>query len=368
MRHLDPIDADITVAATLPGSFYRDEEIYRHTLRAVFGEAWHLVTVPEVPRERGAAPWTLLPGALDVPLLITRDDDGTLRCLSNVCTHRGALLLNEPCTGSSVRCPYHGRRFGLDGRMNHMPEFQQAKDFPREADHLPVLPMETIGPLSFVTLTPVAGAAARWQRWMGSAAQRIPEIVWGDLPPAPTAVRHYDLPAHWALYCDNYLEGFHIPFVHPGLAAVLDYSAYTTEVLPQGVLQIGIAKDDEACFDVPRDHVDAGARVAAYYLWLFPNLMLNFYPWGLSLNLVEPLGIANTRITYATYVRDPSLLDQGAGAGLHTVEMEDQAVIQRVQRGIASPLYDRGRYSPSREQGVHHFHRLILEALRPGAP
>ena len=66
--------------------------------------------------------------------------------------------------------------------------------------------------------------------------------------------------------------------------------------------------------------------------------MLNFYPWGLSLNLVQPLA-----------------LDQ--------VEMEDEAVVMTVQRGLRSRLYQRGRYSPGKEQGVHHFHRLIGQVL-----
>jgi choline monooxygenase len=99
---------------------------------------------------------------------------------------------------------------------------------------------------------------------------------------------------------------------------------------------------------------------------VFPNLMLNFYPWGLSLNLVQPLGPSRTRVQFRSFVRDASLLGQGAGGALDEVEMEDEAVVQTVQRGLRSRLYSRGRYSPTREQGVHHFHRLIGEFMNAG--
>ena len=102
---------------------------------------------------------------------------------------------------------------------------------------------------------------------------------------------------------------------------------------------------------------------AAHYFWLFPNLMLNFYPWGLSVNLVRPTAVDWTRVTYLKYVADPDKLDDGAGADLDTVEREDQAIVEAVQRGVASRFYERGRYSPTREQGVHHFHRLLARML-----
>ena len=105
--------------------------------------------------------------------------------------------------------------------------------------------------------------------------------------------------------------------------------------------------------------------VAAYYYWIFPNLMLNFYPWGLSVNVVQPRGIDRTRVLFRSYVWDAGKLGDGAGNDLDQVEMEDEEVVQQVQRGVRSRFYDRGRYSPSKEQGVHQFHRLLCEFLAP---
>ena len=171
----------------------------------------------------------------------------------------------------------------------------------------------------------------------------------------PESVRDYDVAANWMLYVDNYLEGLHIPFVHPGLAQALDFGAYRTELDARGTTQIGIAKNGEDSFD--------GTDVAAWYFWLFPNLMLNFYPWGLSLNVVMPAGVNAMRVHYRAYVLDEARRERGAGSGLDRVEHEDEAVVESVQRGIQSRLYRRGRYSPARETGVHHFHRLLCAAL-----
>jgi choline monooxygenase len=89
--------------------------------------------------------------------------------------------------------------------------------------------------------------------------------------------------------------------------------------------------------------------------------MLNFYPWGLSVNLVQPRGIDRTRVAFRSFVWDASKLEAGAGSGLDRVEAEDEAIVQAVQRGVRSRFYRRGRYSPTRERGVHHFHRLLCE-------
>jgi choline monooxygenase len=91
--------------------------------------------------------------------------------------------------------------------------------------------------------------------------------------------------------------------------------------------------------------------------------MFNLYPWGVSVNVVKPLAVDRTRVSYLTFVWDESRLGQGAGAALDRVEREDEVIVEAVQRGVRGRLYERGRYSPAREQGVHHFHRLLARAL-----
>jgi choline monooxygenase len=131
------------------------------------------------------------------------------------------------------------------------------------------------------------------------------------------------------------------------------------EVFPGGVLQTGIAREGEVCFDIPESSPDYGERIAAYYLWLFPNLMINLYPWGLSLNMVVPKTATTCRVLYRGYLKDASLVGGGAGGNLDTVELQDQEIVEAIQRGMGSKSYDRGRYSPTMEIGVHHFHQML---------
>jgi choline monooxygenase len=129
-------------------------------------------------------------------------------------------------------------------------------------------------------------------------------------------------------------------------------------------LQVGIAKDDEACFDLPPGTPDHGKKVAAYYFFVFPNMMFNFYPWGLSVNIVEPNGLEQTKVRFLTYVWKEELFNTGAGSDLDTVEYEDEEVVENVQRGVRSRFYSHGRYSVTREQGTHHFHMMISSFLK----
>ena len=79
--------------------------------------------------------------------------------------------------------------------------------------------------------------------------------------------------------------------------------------------------------------------------------------------MVRPEGIGRTRITFRSYVRDATKLDSGAGGALDQVEMEDEAMVEAVQRGMNSRCDRRGGYSPARERGVHHCHRLVCEFM-----
>jgi hypothetical protein len=135
--------------------------------------------------------------------------------------------------------------------------------------------------------------------------------------------KEYEVDAHWALYCENYLEGFHIPYVHKSLNAIVDYGTYTTETFRYSSVQTGFEED---------------GKIAARYLFVFPNLMFNFYPWGISVNIVRPVSPSKSVVEFLSYVRDESKLNEGAGADLLSVEMEDEAVVESVQKGIRSPV------------------------------
>jgi phenylpropionate dioxygenase-like ring-hydroxylating dioxygenase large terminal subunit len=362
------IDEDIRRASTLPAEVYADPRWYLRLRDRVFARSWQLVADTDAVRVPGAThPFNLLEGMLDEPLLLTRDTQDRLHCLSNVCTHRGTLVCEHAAVLPALRCRYHGRRFAHDGRFLSMPEFEGAEGFPSPADDLPRIPFGAWGKLLFVSLDPAFPLDEL-------TAEMDARVSWLPLREAvldPSRSRDYLVKANWALYCDNFLEGFHIPYVHAGLAGALDYGEYRTELFRWSNLQVGVASGGEDVFDLPPSSPDydlqkAGKKIAGYYFWLFPNTMLNVYPWGISVNVVRPLAPDRTRVSFLSYVWDPARLDRGAGAALDRVEREDEAVVESVQRGVRSRLYHRGRYSPTREQGVHHFHRLLEGFLSEG--
>lgn len=337
------IDPDIRRAHTPPSKLYRDPDVFRAQVERVLVPSWHFVSdLVSAPSPGWVSPFRLLPGVVDAPLVLTCAEDGITRCLSNVCTHRANLVVEEAGSRDGLRCRYHGRRFSLTGKFQSMPEFEGAQDFPSPEDDLPEVSLERIGSLTFAALAPQVPFAELSRPVLDRTALAKWEVL------RHVGSRDYELGAHWALYVENYLEGFHIPFVHADLNRVVDYDAYRTELFDWGSVQLA---------------VDAKGEDVAAYFWLYPATMLNVYPWGVSVNAVQPLAIDRTRVHFETWRWSDELEPSGASADLHRVELEDEAVVQNVQRGVSSPLYRRGRYSPKRETGVHHFHRLLAAAL-----
>jgi choline monooxygenase len=355
------IDPNITRAKTIDTDYYLSPHYYHESKEKIFAPSWQFIGDTGLVKEIASAyPFILLDHYLSEPLVLTKDKEGALHCMSNVCTHRGNLIVYEACKLNQLRCKYHGRLFSLDGKFISMPEFKEVENFPTEADNLHSLPLFQWGKLLFTSLH----AAIPAENYFKEMIDRVGWLPMDKLEYRADLSKDYRVKASWALYCENYLEGFHIPFVHAGLNAVLDFGEYTTEIFRYCNLQLGIGKKGDTCFDLPENSVDYGKEVAAYYFWVFPNMMFNFYPWGLSLNIVQPIGVSETKVSFLTYVFDESKLNTGAGSGLDTVELEDEEVVENVQKGIRSRFYSYGRYSPKREQGTHHFHALIAEFIQ----
>ena len=354
------IDPDISRAETLPGDVYCDPVWYERTKAKIFVRSWQFVGDPARMKAPGhVRPFTLLEGCLDEPLLFTVDEQGRTYCLSNVCTHRGALVVEGEGHVKNMRCRYHGRKFALDGSFLSMPEFEGVAGFPSEKDNLPRVALERWGPFLFCSLDP----AFSFEELVRPMNERVNFLPLDRAVFDASTSRDYFLKANWALYRDNYVEEFHLPYVHGASLAGLDYGDYRTELYPYATLQIGVGKSKADSFALPEGHPDHGSNIAAFYYWLFPNLMMNFYLWGVSVNVVYPLGPERTKVSFLSYVWDKNQQSSGVGADLHRVEMEDEEVVESVYRGVRSRLYNRGRYSPRREVGTHHFHKLLARFL-----
>jgi choline monooxygenase len=354
------IDPDVRRARVPPAELYRPGPFQAELVERCFSGWQWLADATDLPEPRGAMPVTLLPDSLAEPLVVTRDGE-RIACLSNACTHRARLVCDAPTTSRELRCPYHGRRFGLDGRFKAAPGFEGALDFPSADDDLAALPLERFGPWLFTALA----ARTAFDAWFGPIATRVGHLPFDRAVRDTARSRRWRMDAHFALYVENYLEGLHIPFIHPGLVRALDFSAYRHELLPYGTLQVAQAAEGELAFEqpLPDAHPEHGKRIAAWYYWLFPNLMVNVYPWGVSMNRVRPLDNARCEVEFESYVWSPELLGRGAGGDLDQVEREDEAAVEAVQRGLAARSWRGGRYAPEHEVGTHHFHRLIQAAL-----
>ena len=171
----------------------------------------------------------------------------------------------------------------------------------------------------------------------------------------------YDVPANWKVYVDNYLEGYHVPYVHPELVALYDYEGYVTEVHDWYSVQVGPLTGD-------RNVYTPGGGEALYYQ-VFPNLMLNVVPGRLQSNVVIPVAPDRCKVIFRYYYDD--VTSPAARARIEAdvafsdkVQHEDAEICARVQQGLGSRAYDRGRFSVRFEEGVYHFQNLLKHAYR----
>jgi choline monooxygenase len=184
------------------------------------------------------------------------------------------------------------------------------------------------------------------------APTRLPELRF-----AREAI--YDVRCNWKVYVDNFLEGYHVPHVHPELCRLYDFQAYRTEVRETYSVQIGPLADGKSAY------AEGGGR--ALYYHVFPNFMLNVLPGRLQTNVVLPVAADRCRVVFRYYYADTASPDarhriEADVSFSDGVQHEDIEICERVQRGIASRAYDRGRFSPEFEGAVHHFQRLLKEA------
>ncbi|MDA9774393.1 Rieske 2Fe-2S domain-containing protein [Saprospiraceae bacterium] len=356
------INPKIELAETLDSSFYTDSEHFTQCVESVFVNSWQYVgdNTELLKQPENIFPVTILEKSMDEPVVLIKEGDA-IRCTSNICTHRGFKIVHHPMKARKLTCGYHGRRFDLEGQFEFMPEFKEAEEFPRPCDHLNQLPIHRWKRFLFTGLSPKIDFARISQK----LDERLGFLNMDQWRFAPEYSKTYAIKANWALYCDNYLEGFHIPFVHNDLGKIVDYGQYITHVEDHMVLQIGYGNRGDIAFELPDNHPDSGRLVTAYYYWLFPNFMLNVYKWGVQINIVKPISVDFCKVEFLYYIADEELWErQGKDDLAEKVEREDEFVVEAVQKGLKSRFYKNGRFSPKREKGVHYFHQLLSKYMR----
>ena len=349
-------DPRLAFARTIPSHYYFDQAVLDAENRNIFARSWQLAGRADQVRDAGQFFTTTI---ADEPLLIVRGSDGELRALSNVCRHRAGPVARGEGKRPVLQCGYHGWTYGLDGRLLQTPEMAGIECFDRADFSLPRFRVEVWNELVFVNLDP---AAAPLGDFLGDLVGRLAPRDYAGYRLA--ARKDWTLDCNWKVYVDNYLEGYHIPVVHPSLNREIDYARYRTETRGYYSIQHSPIKGSAT-----RLHRDEDAdKNKVQFSWVFPNLMLNVYPDNYSTNLIVPVGPERTLTVFEWYFRDLDRSDVQKTLK-RTIEFSDEiqhediAICEAVQRGLRSSTYTSGRYSVKRENGVHHFHGLLTKSL-----
>lgn len=340
---------------TIPSSWYTDARYHAFDQKAVFGKTWQYIGHETRLSKAGDYLSLQIAGH---PVVVVRDKDGTLRGFYNVCRHRGGPLVMDGCGHTNMlQCKYHGWTYRLDGSLRGVPRFDRVDLFDKRDYGLVPVHVATWQGLIFVHLDE-------------NPTVLLDEVLDGiEARVAPIRLENkifhqrvtYEVDCNWKVYVDNYLEGYHIPLVHPDLCNLLDYRAYITETHRYYSLQYSPFRSE--------DNLYQASDGEAFYYFVFPNIMLNILPGRLQMNAVLPLSSDRTQVLFDYYYDD--VISKQALQTINDdltfsdqVQHEDMEICEHVQRGLASRAYDQGRFSVECEAGVYHFQSLLKDTYR----
>lgn len=379
----------LATSETIPSAWYIDPEYHAFDQQVVMERSWQYLG----PASRIAAPGSYISDFVaGNPVVAVRDQDGQLRAFYNVCKHRGGPLVTAPCGAARMlQCQYHGWTYRLDGMLRGVPRFDRTELFDKRDYGLTEIAVSAWEGLLFVCLRPeetppladiMQGIRERITGYAQGApgGGHAPNPLYDLVSFAYAARDTYDVKANWKVYVDNYLEGYHLPLVHPELCDLLDFSTYVTETFDWYSLQHSPIKAESEAY--------GAANEQAYYYFVFPNLMLNILPGRLQVNRVDQVAPNACSVVFDYYYGDfgtsdspgpqtsPTTADRATAdratadratadrAFSDRVQAEDIEICEHVQRGLASNAYDRGRFSYDLEGGVHHFQSVLKRAYR----
>jgi len=291
-----------------------------------------------------------------------RGADGKLRGFYNVCRHRAGPPAEGCGSRKLFRCGYHGWTYGLDGSLISATEMEGVEGFRPEDFALAPVRLEEWSNFIFVNLDSDAQPLSKGLGELPLQAERFPFVAMKLFER-----RTYEMECSWKTYVDNFLEGYHLPSVHPGLNRELDYNAYVVEPYAGHVRQFSPIRGAQPGDTTPRRYPESHEELTTDYFWIFPNWMLNCYPDNISLNIVLPVAPERSRAIFEWYLPEQ---EHGTPAAKSSVDFSDQiqiedvGICEKVQKNLRSRSYSRGRFSAKQEKGVHAFHRMYAEWMR----
>ena len=217
----------VQLAHTLTPEAYRSTAYFEIERERVFATSWVCVGYTSQLAEPGD---TLVASVGDQPIFVVRDRQGSLRAFYNVCRHRGSQLVESDGKNQLIRCPYHAWGYSLEGKLLGTPYFKgldvpeaerrfydtsEVKEFRKEDYGLLPVPVDSWGCFVFVNLDPQAQPLAEW---LGDLPQR-----YGRYPLSALRLikrQRFDIKTNWKLIAENFMEHYHLPWVHPELTTV----------------------------------------------------------------------------------------------------------------------------------------------------
>ena len=359
---------DPAAGGTLHAETYTDQRWFEFEQAAIFSRSWQWVCHREMLAEPGDYVTTTVAGH---PVVVVRDGAGELGAFYNVCKHRAHEVVAGEGSARSLRCPYHGWTYDLDGSLlaaRHTPDLV---DFDPAGICLDAVQTEEFAGFVFVNLDPAAAPLRLQAGDLGAEiAAKAPDIANLTLARRLT----YDIASNWKNVVENYLECYHCHIVHKDFVTLVDMSTY--KIATHGIYSSQTAEAGRSA-NSAYDVAEATVRIHEAW-WLWPNTCLMRYPGrGNAMMMhVIPAGADRTLETYDFYLEDPEPNAAEAEAIRYVdevLQVEDVGLVESVQRGMRTPAFTSGRLicDPAgggvSEHGIHHFHALLLEAYRAGA-
>ncbi|MFN7113196.1 MAG: aromatic ring-hydroxylating oxygenase subunit alpha [Alphaproteobacteria bacterium] len=336
-------------AQTIPALWYHDADMYEAEREKIFFGEWLIFCHEALLPEPGSYVAYTVAGR---PVMVIRGKDGALRAFHNVCRHRASMVLREGHGKADVlRCIYHGWVYDSEGCLKKAPNFGGDEKALCDRTSLFSIHLRMLGPLVFICM-----------------AENAPdfEASLGDLPAALAGTdlsgyKFYDMATHplacnWKTYIENYMEGYHIPAIHPGLNRDIDFATY--RVVPGD----RIARHETG---LRADRADEAVN-NGLWVWVWPNCALNIYKNGMNLELVIPTGPETTELRYCYLFTDVS--EKMEEENRRTIDVsievtrEDIELCEIVQKNLRGGIYDTGELSPRHENGVVAFHDMVRSA------
>lgn len=338
----------LEMARALDPGYYTRPDVYSFEMQNIIATGWQVVATAQLLRGGGDV---IARNLGDIPIIVVRTMSGELKGFYNICPHRaGPLAMCDAKGTKRLRCGYHGWAYDHDGRLKSAPEMDTAQDF--KWQDIRLTPIDVHEWKGFIFARAVKDTDTR--SGFDEVFEGLDTLIGDDFN---GLIHHgaevYEVEANWKIYVDNYLEGYHLPFVHPGLTEVVDYQDYKTELSKFWSVQRSPIDDDNGAYG-------AGEGL---YVFIYPNTMLNILPGRVQTNRVVPTGLDRCQVEFDFYYTPDSLhrAQQDYAFSEH-VQEEDRIICEHVQKGLKSGVYTPGRLSPSREAGVWHWQTLLREA------